>query len=57
MPRFDRIDSGTKMANGFTFTFDGENKQVEVKNSDNQTVGQYYFDGSGKRVTDGKLSE
>jgi RHS repeat-associated protein len=33
-----------------TFIYDGENKQVEVKNSSNQTIGQYTYDGDGKRI-------
>ncbi|HMM79032.1 MAG TPA: RHS repeat-associated core domain-containing protein [Pyrinomonadaceae bacterium] len=37
-------------AEGRTFTYDGENKQIEVRNSGSSTIGQYYFDGNGKRV-------
>ena len=37
-------------AEGRTFTYDGENKQIEVRNSGSSTIGQYYFDGDGKRV-------
>lgn len=37
-------------AEGRTFTYDAENKQVEVENSFSQTVGQYFFDGDGKRI-------
>lgn len=29
---------------------DAENKQKEVKNASNQTIGLYYFDGDGRRV-------
>jgi RHS repeat-associated protein len=47
---FDAAGSTTTDANGNTFIYDGENKQVEVKNSSNQTVGQYWYDGDGKRV-------
>jgi RHS repeat-associated protein len=35
---------------GRQFTYDAENKQVEVKNSGNASVGTYFFDGDGKRV-------
>ncbi|MBK8148037.1 MAG: hypothetical protein IPK58_07410 [Acidobacteria bacterium] len=37
-------------AEGRSFTYDAENKQKEVKNSSNQTIGLYYFDGDGRRV-------
>ncbi len=37
-------------AEGRTFTYDGENKQIEVRNSGSSTIGQYYFDGDGRRV-------
>jgi RHS repeat-associated protein len=47
---FDSSGSTTKLATGLTFIYDGENKQVEVKNSSNQTIGQYWYDGDGKRV-------
>jgi RHS repeat-associated protein len=33
-----------------TFKYDGENKQYEVRDSQSQLVGQYYFDGNGKRI-------
>jgi len=32
------------------FTYDGENKQIEAKNSGSAVLGSYYFDGDGKRV-------
>ena len=35
---------------GRSFTYDGENKQAEVKNSSNVSLGQYSYDGDGKRV-------
>ncbi|QYO67996.1 RHS repeat domain-containing protein [Leptolyngbya sp. 7M] len=35
---------------GRQFSYDAENKQREVKDSLNQTIGQYFFDGDGKRV-------
>lgn len=33
-----------------TFVYDGENKQIEVKNSGGQLLGEYWYDGNGKRV-------
>jgi RHS repeat-associated protein len=47
---FDSSGNTTKDAGSNTFIYDGENKQVEVKNSSNQTIGQYWYDGDGKRV-------
>jgi RHS repeat-associated core domain len=32
------------------FIFNGDNKQVEVKDASNNVLGQYYYDGSGLRV-------
>ncbi|MFN0140402.1 MAG: RHS repeat domain-containing protein [Pyrinomonadaceae bacterium] len=37
-------------AHARTFKYDGENKQYEVRDTQNQIVGQYYFDGNDKRV-------
>ncbi len=37
-------------AEGRQFTFNGENKQTEVRNSSNVLVGKYFYDGEGKRV-------
>ncbi len=35
---------------GRSFIYDAENKQVEVKNSSNASIGTYFFDGDGRRV-------
>ena len=35
---------------GRQFTFNGDNKQVEVRNSANQVIGEYKYDGLGKRI-------
>ena len=37
-------------AEGRTLLFDGENKQKQVKNSSNQVIGTYYYDGDGRRI-------
>ncbi len=37
-------------AGGMSYIYDSENKQVEVRNSSNAVVGQYFYDGDGKRV-------
>jgi RHS repeat-associated protein len=47
---FDSSGNTTKQANGMTFVYDAENKQIEVKNSSQVTLGQYSYDGEGKRV-------
>jgi len=47
---FDSSGNTTKLATGMTFIYDGEIRQVEVKNSSSVTIGQYYYDGDGRRV-------
>ena len=47
---YDNAGNTTRDGNLQTFTYDGENKQVEVRNSSNATIGQYWYDGDGKRV-------
>ena len=47
---FDNAGNTTGDAHGRTFKYDGENKQYEVRDSGSQVIGQYYFDGAGKRV-------
>lgn len=47
---YDSSGNVTKDADGQTFVYNGENKQVEVRNSGNQTVGQYFYDAEGQRV-------
>lgn len=37
-------------AEGRSFTFNGDDKQTEVRDAGNNVVGQYYYDGSGARV-------
>ena len=47
---FDAAGNLVVDAEGRQFTYDAENKQVEVENGSSQLIGQYYFDGDGKRV-------
>lgn len=47
---FDNAGNTTQDAQGRTFIYDAENKQIEVKDSQNNTIGQYFYDGDGKRV-------
>ena len=47
---FDSGGNTTGDPQGRTFKYDSENKQGEVRNSSNQLIGQYFYDGDGKRV-------
>jgi RHS repeat-associated protein len=47
---FDNSGNTTQDAEGRTFFYDAENKQKEVRNAQNQIIGQYLYDGDGKRV-------
>jgi RHS repeat-associated protein len=47
--QFDSSGNTKVDANGQTFIYDAENKQVQVSNS-NGIVGQYFYDGDGKRI-------
>ncbi|MBK9438859.1 MAG: hypothetical protein IPN51_12925 [Chloracidobacterium sp.] len=47
---YDSAGNTLTDANGQTFVYDGENKQVEVRNSSNAAIGKYWYDGDGKRV-------
>lgn len=47
---YDLAGNVIQDAQGRLFTFNGDNKQTEVKDQNNNVVGQYYYDGGGKRV-------
>jgi RHS repeat-associated protein len=47
---FDSSGNTTRDAQGNIYTYDAENQQIEVKNSSNQTIGQYWYDCDRKRV-------
>ena len=47
---YDASGNTTKDAPGRTFTYDAENKQTEVKDAQNVSLGIYFYDGDGKRV-------
>jgi hypothetical protein len=47
---FDNAGNTTIDGEGRNFYYDAENKQKEVRNAQNQIIGQYLFDGDGKRV-------
>ena len=42
---------------GRQFTFNGDNKQTEVKDASNNIIGRYWFDGEGKRIKKETASE
>lgn len=46
---YDSAGNTTADAESRAFTYDGENKQVEVSDGTG-VIGQYYYDGDGKRV-------
>jgi len=46
---YDLSGNTTTDATGQTFIYDAENKQVEVSDS-NGVIGQYWYDGDGKRI-------
>jgi RHS repeat-associated protein len=46
---FDNAGNTTADAQGRTFVYDAENKQVSVSDGSG-TIGQYWYDGDGKRV-------
>jgi len=47
---YDSSGNTTNDPQGRVFRYDGENKQYEVRNSANEIIGQYFFDGNGKRI-------
>lgn len=46
---YDKVGNVILDANGRSFTFDGNNKQILVTDG-NGTVGEYFYDGDGKRI-------
>ena len=47
---FDAAGNTIEDPQGKTFIYDAENKQVEVKDHLDNTIGEYFYDGEGKRV-------
>ncbi|MGB7068194.1 MAG: hypothetical protein WBD22_01755 [Pyrinomonadaceae bacterium] len=47
---FDATGNVTQDAEGRHFIYDAENHQTEVKDNLNNTIGEYLYDGEGKRV-------
>jgi uncharacterized protein RhaS with RHS repeats len=48
--QYDAVGNLIRDIHGRQFVFNGDNKQVEVRNSANQVVGEYKYDGLGKRI-------
>jgi RHS repeat-associated protein len=48
--QFDNSGNTKIDATNRQFIYDGENKQVEVKDQYGASIGKYFFDGDGKRV-------
>lgn len=47
---FDSSGNTKTDSTGNTFIYDSEDKQVEVLNSNSQLIGEYWYDGDGKRI-------
>ena len=47
---YDAVGNVIGDPQGRSFIYDAENKQVEAKNSLDQGIGKYWFDGDGKRI-------
>jgi len=47
---FDNTGNTSVDAENRTFIYDAENKQTEVKDAQNISIGQYFYDASGNRV-------
>jgi RHS repeat-associated protein len=48
--QFDSSGNTTQDAESRQFIYDGENKQVEVKDQYGTSIGKYFYDGDGRRV-------
>jgi len=47
---YDAIGNLITDADGRSITFNGDNKQTEVKDSSNNVIGAYFYDGDGMRI-------
>ncbi|MGB7070290.1 MAG: RHS repeat-associated core domain-containing protein [Pyrinomonadaceae bacterium] len=54
---FDANGNITIDADGRRFSFNGENKQTEVRDAQNNVIGQYSYDGEGKRIKKATVTE
>ena len=54
---YDLSGNITQEANGKTYSYDALNKQIEAKDNNGNIVGQYFYDGLGKRIKKQSASE
>ena len=47
---FDSSGNTTEDAQGRIFVYDAENKQIEVLDSQQNVIGEYWYDGDGRRI-------
>jgi RHS repeat-associated protein len=47
---YDSSGNTTEDPNGRQFVYDAENKQVKVLDAQDATIGEYFYDGDGRRV-------
>src|SRR5690606_8116901 len=47
---FDSSGNTTEDAQGRTFVYDAENKQIEVLDNQQNVIGEYWYDGDGRRI-------
>jgi RHS repeat-associated protein len=47
---YDSVGNTSQDANGQIFIYDAENKQTKVVNSQGIIIGEYFYDGDGKRI-------
>lgn len=55
--QYDASGNLIKDSSGRNFSYNADNKQIKVTDSQNQVIGQYFFDGNGQRVKKISLSE
>lgn len=47
---YDEVGNVIEDGQGYQFVYDAENHQIEAKNELEATVGEYFYDGEGRRV-------
>ncbi len=47
---YDNVGNSTSDASNQSYVYDAENKMVQANGAGNQLLGNYYYDGDGKRV-------
>ena len=54
---YDKVGNLVGDTENRTFVFNGDNKQVEVKDTSNNVIGTYFYDGDSKRIKKVNLDE